>query len=46
MCQEELPRHKVPVHVEILAQMPLNGALKIDRPSLVRRATQSLAENA
>jgi acyl-CoA synthetase (AMP-forming)/AMP-acid ligase II len=39
-CRAELPRHMVPDFVEIVDELPLNHALKIDRPLLSRRAEQ------
>jgi len=44
LCRAELPRHKIPVHVEVVAQIPVNRAMKIDRPALRRLAAERLAE--
>lgn len=38
ICQRELPRFKVPEHVEVLEQFPVTSATKIDRPALSERA--------
>jgi acyl-CoA synthetase (AMP-forming)/AMP-acid ligase II len=43
LCGAELPRHKVPVFVEVLSRMPLNHAMKVDRRALERRAAERLA---
>lgn len=43
VCRADLPRHMVPEHVQLVDQFPLNDALKIDRPALIRLAEQSLA---
>jgi acyl-CoA synthetase (AMP-forming)/AMP-acid ligase II len=37
-CLRNLPRPKVPRHIEVLPGWPLNGAGKIDRSALQRRA--------
>lgn len=37
-CRAELPRHMVPDFVRFVEAFPLNAAMKIDRPELVRRA--------
>jgi acyl-CoA synthetase (AMP-forming)/AMP-acid ligase II len=37
-CLRELPRPKVPAHVEILSELPLNSSLKTDLAELARRA--------
>lgn len=37
-CLRELPRHKVPEHIEIVTEFPLTDNLKIHRPSLAARA--------
>jgi acyl-CoA synthetase (AMP-forming)/AMP-acid ligase II len=39
-CRAELPRHLVPEFIELVDEFPLNHALKIDRPLLVRMAEQ------
>lgn len=46
LCRAELPRHKVPVHVEIVSRIPVNSAMKIDRPALRRLAAERLAEES
>ena len=43
LCCAELPRHKVPMFVEIIEQMPLNRAMKVDRRALERRAAERIA---
>ena len=40
-CRAELPRHLVPELIDIVDEFPLNHALKIDRPLLVRVAEQA-----
>lgn len=40
-CRSELPRHVVPEVIEIVDEFPLNHAMKIDRPLLVRVAEQA-----
>jgi len=40
-CRAELPRHIVPELIEIVDEFPLNHAMKIDRPLLVRVAEQA-----
>jgi long-chain acyl-CoA synthetase len=42
-CRAELPRHLVPDFVQLVGELPLNHALKIDRPLLVRLAEQETA---
>ncbi len=37
-CLRDLPRHKVPQHIELLTRAPLNASLKLDRTALARRA--------
>jgi acyl-CoA synthetase (AMP-forming)/AMP-acid ligase II len=37
VCLRELPPHKVPVHFEILDQLPLTSAYKVDRAALSLR---------
>ena len=37
VCQRELPSHKIPVHVEILEELPLTSGYKVDRAALTRR---------
>jgi acyl-CoA synthetase (AMP-forming)/AMP-acid ligase II len=37
-CLRELPRPKVPTHVESLTELPLGTSLKVDRAALSRRA--------
>jgi acyl-CoA synthetase (AMP-forming)/AMP-acid ligase II len=37
ICLRELPRHKIPSHIEVLERLPLNDALKIDRQALALR---------
>lgn len=39
VCREQLPRHCVPRHIEILDRFPLNDGLKLDRHGLIARAT-------
>ncbi len=39
VCARELPRHKRPSLIEVLAQAPLNASMKLDRAALRRRAT-------
>lgn len=36
-CQRDLPSHKIPVHVEILEELPLTSGYKVDRAALTRR---------
>ncbi len=43
ICQDDLPRHKVPATVEIVDRLPLNDAMKVDRTSLTRHAKQQAA---
>lgn len=43
LCREELPAYQVPAIVEIVDEVPLNAALKIDRLALERQATERLA---
>lgn len=38
VCVRELPRHKIPSHVEVLDRAPLNASMKLDRTALKRRA--------
>ena len=33
-CLRDLPRHKVPQHIELLTRAPLNASLKLDRTAL------------
>lgn len=42
-CRSELPRHLVPDYVEVVADLPLNHALKIDRLRLTQIAEQAAA---
>lgn len=42
-CRAELPRHLVPDLVELVDEMPLNHALKIDRPLLSKLAEEASA---
>jgi long-chain acyl-CoA synthetase len=42
-CRAELPRHLVPNFVQIVGELPLNHALKIDRPLLTQLAEQETA---
>lgn len=44
LCREELPRHKIPVFVDVVSQLPINSAMKVDRPALRRLAAERLAE--
>jgi acyl-CoA synthetase (AMP-forming)/AMP-acid ligase II len=37
VCQRELPSYKIPVHVEILEELPLTSGYKVDRAALSRR---------
>jgi acyl-CoA synthetase (AMP-forming)/AMP-acid ligase II len=37
VCQRELPSYKIPVHVEILEELPLTSGYKVDRAALTRR---------
>jgi acyl-CoA synthetase (AMP-forming)/AMP-acid ligase II len=37
-CLRELPRHKMPAYIEVIAELPLNPALKPDYSALARRA--------
>lgn len=46
LCRDELPRHKVPSHVEILPRLPLTSAMKVDRAALRQRAAAWAAEAA
>ena len=46
LCLRELPRPKVPAHIEIVSELPLNAALKIDRQALIRRAEAAAKDNA
>lgn len=41
VCNRELPRYKIPTHIERLERLPLNHALKVDRPFLVRKLRAS-----
>lgn len=36
-CQRELPPYKIPVHVEILDELPLTSGYKVDRAALAGR---------
>ncbi len=36
-CQRELPSYKIPVHVEILEELPLTSGYKVDRAALAQR---------
>ena len=36
-CQRELPSYKIPVHVEILDELPLTSGYKVDRAALAGR---------
>jgi len=36
-CQRELPSYKIPVHVEILGELPLTSGYKVDRAALAGR---------
>jgi acyl-CoA synthetase (AMP-forming)/AMP-acid ligase II len=36
-CQRELPSYKIPVHVEILEELPLTSGYKVDRAALSQR---------
>lgn len=36
-CQRDLPSYKIPVHVEILEELPLTSGYKVDRAALTRR---------
>lgn len=36
-CQRELPSYKIPVHVEILDELPLTSGYKVDRAALSQR---------
>lgn len=45
VCREELPRYKVPVYVEMMERIPLNGAMKADRAALRRRAVERLVHS-
>ncbi len=45
-CLRELPRPKVPAHVEIVCELPLNASLKVNRPALSRRAEAAGLVNA
>jgi acyl-CoA synthetase (AMP-forming)/AMP-acid ligase II len=42
-CRNELPRHLVPDVLQIIDELPLNHALKIDRPRLTKLAEQETA---
>ncbi|MGE5193645.1 MAG: class I adenylate-forming enzyme family protein [Deltaproteobacteria bacterium] len=42
-CRNELPRHLVPNFIQIVDELPLNHALKIDRPLLTKLAEQETA---
>lgn len=46
LCVRELPRHKVPEQIDVLAELPLNDALKIDRRNLARRASEAAKQAA
>lgn len=37
VCQRELPSYKIPVHVEILEELPLTSGYKVDRAALSQR---------
>jgi acyl-CoA synthetase (AMP-forming)/AMP-acid ligase II len=37
ICQRELPSYKIPVHVEILEELPLTSGYKVDRAALSLR---------
>jgi acyl-CoA synthetase (AMP-forming)/AMP-acid ligase II len=37
ICVRELPRYKVPSHIEIVDQLPLTAGLKVDRVALTLR---------
>lgn len=43
VCQRELPRYKIPDHVEVLDRFPVTSATKVDRPALSRRAAEAVA---
>jgi len=43
-CQQTLPRHQRPDIIELLDSPPLTASLKVDRQSLVQRATSSCRE--
>jgi len=36
-CQRDLPSYKIPVHVEILEELPLTSGYKVDRAALSQR---------
>jgi acyl-CoA synthetase (AMP-forming)/AMP-acid ligase II len=44
VCREGLPRHKVPVYVEVVDELPLNEALKLDQIGLRDRALEALRQ--
>ena len=44
VCQSELPRYKVPDHVEVLDCFPLTSATKVDRPALSQRAAAATSK--
>jgi len=37
VCQRDLPSYKIPVHVEILEELPLTSGYKVDRAALTQR---------
>jgi acyl-CoA synthetase (AMP-forming)/AMP-acid ligase II len=43
-CRAELPRHMVPDFVQIVDELPLNHALKIDRPLLSKQAEKQSSQ--
>lgn len=43
VCLRELPRHKIPSHVQLLARVPLNACMKTDRSALTRLAESAAA---
>jgi long-chain acyl-CoA synthetase len=43
VCLRELPRHKIPSHVQLLARVPLNACMKTDRGALTRLAESAAA---
>lgn len=45
-CRMSLPRPLIPDHVQMLDELPLNHALKIDRPLLTRWAQRDLSQSA
>jgi acyl-CoA synthetase (AMP-forming)/AMP-acid ligase II len=44
VCQRELPRYKVPDHVEVLDRFPVTSATKVDRPALSQRAAAAVSK--